>query len=181
VTTESLARRFALSTDLPERFFAVEADRISRACLEMARRFRRGGRLLVFGEGAQASDARHVAVEFMHPVLVGKRALPALALEPVRGAFGAQIDALVREADIAMGLAAGAPGGHLLDALERARHRGALTIALSAGPHPAALSPVVDFSFTVPCEDPLGAQEVHETLYHILWELVHVFFDHDAI
>jgi len=181
MTTESLARRFALSTDLPERFFAAEADQISRACLEMARRFRRGGRLLVFGEGAQASDARHVAVEFMHPVLVGKRALPALALEPASGAFAAQIDALVRDTDIAMGLAAGAASDHILDALERARRRGALTLALSASPPPAGFGPAVDFSFTVPCDDPLGAQEIHETLYHILWELVHVFFDHDAI
>ena len=69
-----LARRFALSVDVPHRFFHANAEPISQACLAMARRFERGGRLLVFGEGAQASDAEHVAVEFVHPVLVGKRA-----------------------------------------------------------------------------------------------------------
>ena len=46
----------------------------------MARRFSQGGRLLAFGNGAQATDAQHVSVEFVHPVIVGKRALPALAL-----------------------------------------------------------------------------------------------------
>jgi D-sedoheptulose 7-phosphate isomerase len=50
-------------------------------CRELADRFGRGGRLLAVGASAQArSDARHVAVEFVHPVIVGKRALPALAL-----------------------------------------------------------------------------------------------------
>ena len=47
----------------------------------MAERFARGGRLIAFGRTPAArSDARHVAVEFVHPVIVGKRALPALAL-----------------------------------------------------------------------------------------------------
>ena len=44
----------------------------------MAERFLRGGRLLAFGRGPYATDAQHVSVEFVHPVIVGKRALPAL-------------------------------------------------------------------------------------------------------
>src|ERR671936_2974635 len=77
---ELAVRRFEQSTDVPTRFFDEYADVIPRACLEMARRFQRGGRLLVFGEGAQATDAQHGSVEFVHPVIVGKRALPAVAL-----------------------------------------------------------------------------------------------------
>jgi D-sedoheptulose 7-phosphate isomerase len=65
------------------RFFATEAPRLARLCQEMAERFARGGRLLACGTtAAEWSDARHVAVEFVHPVIVGKRALPALALPP---------------------------------------------------------------------------------------------------
>src|SRR5207247_10279368 len=56
------------------------AGRIAEACWSMARRFHQGGRLLAFGNGAWATDAQHVSVEFVHPVIVGKRALPALAL-----------------------------------------------------------------------------------------------------
>ena len=63
-------------------FFAAESARLAALCDEMAQRFLRGGRLLAVGE---ESDARHVAVEFVHPVIVGKRALPALAL-PTLGA-----------------------------------------------------------------------------------------------
>ena len=79
---ELLARR----TEAGERFFAAEAERIARLCHGMAERFARGGRLLALGVSDQArSDARHVAVEFVHPVIVGKRALPALALVGERG------------------------------------------------------------------------------------------------
>jgi D-sedoheptulose 7-phosphate isomerase len=66
-----------------ERWFTAGADRIARLCLAMAERFARGGRLLALGGSPQDwSDAHHVAVEFVHPVIVGKRALPALALAP---------------------------------------------------------------------------------------------------
>ena len=72
----------AARVDANERFFAAEADRLTQVCHEMAERFARGGRLLAFGARRRStwSDARHVAVEFVHPVIVGKRALPALAL-----------------------------------------------------------------------------------------------------
>jgi len=61
-------------------FFTREADRLAHACQEMSERFLRGGRLLAFGQGQYLTDAQHVSVEFVHPVIVGKRALPALDL-----------------------------------------------------------------------------------------------------
>src|SRR5437660_8484218 len=75
-----VAARFEQSMTVPETFFTSEAGQIAEACWSMARRFHQGGRLLAFGNGAWATDAQHVSVEFVHPVIVGKRALPALAL-----------------------------------------------------------------------------------------------------
>ena len=95
----------------------------------MAERFARGGRLVAFGEGPVArSDARHVAVEFVHPVIVGKRALPALALTAEGGPVGAQVDLLVEPTDIALAF-----GEHpeTVAALGLARERGCLTLAAS--------------------------------------------------
>src|SRR5262249_30088455 len=60
-------------------FFEREAERLARACHAMARQSSRGGTLIPFGTGAAATDASHAAVEFMHPVIVGKRALPAIS------------------------------------------------------------------------------------------------------
>ena len=59
---------------------AGQADAVAAACHAMAVRFHQGGRLVVFGTGGPSADAQHVAVEFVHPVIVGKRALPAISL-----------------------------------------------------------------------------------------------------
>jgi D-sedoheptulose 7-phosphate isomerase len=56
-----------------EAFFNAEAPRLAEACHEMSRRFLAGGRLLAFGNGSAATDAQHVSVEFVHPIIVGKR------------------------------------------------------------------------------------------------------------
>src|SRR5580704_3233439 len=83
-----LARNQVLDT-----FFAREASRLAEAGREMSARFLRGGRLLAFGCGPYATDAQHVSVEFVHPVIVGKRALPALYLSL---AFQAWLKTLVQ-------------------------------------------------------------------------------------
>ena len=66
-------------------FFSREAPRLASACRDMSDRFLKGGRLLAFGRGPYATDAQHVSVEFVHPVIVGKRALPALDLSMLFG------------------------------------------------------------------------------------------------
>src|SRR5947209_3880577 len=132
-----VAARFEQSMSVPEAFFATEAGRIAEACWAMARRFYQGGRLFAFGNGAWATDAQHVSVEFVHPVIVGKRALPALALTndsatlsglmargDVHTSFARQLGVLARPQDIAMGLS---PDGHCANvaaALTAARHLG---------------------------------------------------------
>ena len=69
-----------LRNDILEEFFSQEKRKLAEACREMSERFLSGGRLLAFGRGACSTDAQHVSVEFVHPVIVGKRALPALDL-----------------------------------------------------------------------------------------------------
>lgn len=174
------AERFAATNAVAERFFAARADDIARACETMAERFQRGGRLLACGDGAQRSDVAHVVVEFMHPVVVGKRALPALALPPVRGGgASAALDVLARKPDILLLLDAGSIDGDAARLLERARGRDLVTLALAGGA--ASAIPAATHAFVVPSDDPCIVQETHEMLYHVLWELVHVFLDHRAV
>ena len=110
-----------------ERFFSREAPRLAEACREMSERFLRGGRLLAFGRGPYATDAQHVSVEFVHPVIVGKRALPALDLSVL---FRPWLEAILRPEDIVMGF--GPPEGDLevWATLQQARRQGAMTFAL---------------------------------------------------
>jgi D-sedoheptulose 7-phosphate isomerase len=150
-----------------ELFFRREAPRLAEACHEMSRRFLAGGRLLAFGNGSAATDAQHVSVEFVHPVIVGKRALPALDLGPN---FETHLPIILRPEDMVMGFAFPERDAAVERALLVARERGALTFALAGD--------VGDYSFALPDEDPFVIQEVFEVLYHMLWETVHVYFEH---
>jgi D-sedoheptulose 7-phosphate isomerase len=150
-----------------ERVFSREASRLAQACREMSERFLRGGRLLAFGRGPYATDAQHVSVEFVHPVIVGKRALPALDLSIL---FRPWLQTIVRSEDIVMGF--GPPEGDPMvwASLEEARARDAMTFALPGTEGSYALEAATD--------DPFMHQELIEILYHTLWETVHVFFEH---
>jgi D-sedoheptulose 7-phosphate isomerase len=139
----------------------------------MAERFARSGRLLALGRTPVArSDARHVAVEFVHPVIVGKRALPALGLAAEGGPLAMQAAAVLEPDDVAVAFEADADPESRA-ALELARERGCLTIAFGAVG--------AEWEFVPDADDPFVRQELIETLYHVLWELVHVFFDHRGL
>jgi D-sedoheptulose 7-phosphate isomerase len=142
----AIGRHYQAVLATGEAFFAARAPELASTCWGMARRFHRGGRLLIHAEpGPAFSDAQHNAVEFIHPVLVGKRALPATA---------------VREAAWI------------------ARIRGPDDICMEVGP----TSMTVDEQlFQVETDDALVGQEILETAYHELWELVHVFFEHEGL
>jgi D-sedoheptulose 7-phosphate isomerase len=168
--TAQIEQRLLARNQLLESFFATEAPKLAVACREMSERFLRGGRLLAFGRGPYATDAQHVSVEFVHPVIVGKRALPALDLSM---AFMPWLITLVHADDMVMGF--GPPDGdsEVSAALDFAHQRGAMTFALpgAAGSYfaPAAT------------HDPFMHQELVEILYHTLWETVHVFFEHHEL
>jgi D-sedoheptulose 7-phosphate isomerase len=156
-------------TDANALFFEREAERIARLCHRLAERFARGGRLISLGESPQArSDVRHVAVEFVHPVIVGKRALPAIGLSREGGSLERQVELVAGADDIAIGFDAGSAA-----ALALARERGCLTIAYE----PLG----AEWEFEPPSPDPFIRQELAETHYHLLWELCHVFFEHRGL
>jgi D-sedoheptulose 7-phosphate isomerase len=166
----TVAALLAERTECNARFFEQSAGRLARVCHLMAERFARGGRLIAFGRSPAArSDARHVAVEFVHPVIVGKRALPAIGLAGEGGDIGGQVALIAARDDVAMGF-----GADCEAALAVARERGCLTIAFARGTG-------AEWEFEPPSDDPYIRQELVETLYHVLWELVHVFFEHRGL
>lgn len=164
--TTHIERRLLERNQVLESFFAVEALRLAKACREMSERFFRGGRLLAFGRGPYATDAQHVSVEFVHPVIVGKRALPALDLSL---AFVPWLKTLVQADDMVMGFGPPEGDGEVWTALEAASERGAMTFALPGASGSYFAGPTT--------HDPFIHQELIEVLYHTLWETVHVFFE----
>jgi D-sedoheptulose 7-phosphate isomerase len=186
---ELFARRTA-----PTRALAEHAEAVARACRDIAERFRRGGRLLVFAAGGAATDAQHIAVEFTHPVIVGKRALPALSLtndwptlstiietDGFDECFAHQVRLLARRDDIALGLAPDGRSPAVARGLDAAADAGLLTVAMVGGDGgPIAAQQRVDHVLTVDSDDPRIVKEVQVTTYHILWELAHVFLERSS-
>ncbi len=179
----------------PARLLASDAEQVARACHAMAVRFHRGGKLVVFGSGGPTTDAQHVAVEFVHPVIVGKRALPAIALtndvatvtgvagrEGLAEIFAHQLRYLAEPEDVALGLSSDGHDPAVLRGLEVAAERGLLTVALLGGDGGTiAAAGVAEHLLLARSDDPLVVKEVHVTTYHVLWELVHVFLEQPGV
>ncbi|MDH2429024.1 SIS domain-containing protein [Sphaerisporangium sp. TRM90804] len=177
------------------RRLAEDSELISRACRDMAARFHRGGKLIVFGSGGAGTDASHIAVEFMHPVIVGKRALPSIALSndvsTVTGvgarnglaeAFAHQVRHWAGPGDMALGVSPDGRCATVLRGLEQAHELGLFTLALVGGDGgPIAGSAAVDHVLVAGSADPAVVKEIHVTAYHVLWELVHVFHAQYAV
>ncbi len=165
-----VADRVRARNPIVRAFFAEEAPRLTDACALLAARLARGGRIFAFGRGPYATDAAHVSVEFVHPVIVGKRALPAI---DASASFDAMLAALATPEDIAIGF--GPPEGDddVLAALARARRRGVLTFAFPGRGDDA------EYSVRAPTGDTHVHQELFEILGHTMYESVHVFLEHD--
>jgi D-sedoheptulose 7-phosphate isomerase len=172
--TSQVEERLLDRNPIVEEFFSGEAIRLAEACRAMSERFIAGGRLLAFGRGPYTTDAQHVSVEFVHPVIVGKRALPALDVSML---FRPWIEAILHPEDIVMGF--GPPDGddEILSTLRFAMERKALTFALS-GAGQGSSFPLPHYAVCSPTSDPFIYQEIIEILYHVLWESVHVFLEH---
>ncbi|MGH3904454.1 MAG: D-sedoheptulose-7-phosphate isomerase [Pseudonocardiaceae bacterium] len=187
---QAFARRTEATTALGR-----DAEAVGRACYDMALRFHRGGRLVCFGNGSAAADAAHIVVEFVHPVIVGKRALPAMSLSndtatmsgtARQGGFEDSFAAPLRlhavAEDIALGISADGECPNVARALEVAHDAGMLTVALVGGDG-GRIGRIagLDHVLIARSEDPRVVKEVHVTAYHVLWELVHVFFEQPGV
>ena len=153
---------------------AALADSIETLCAvcgELAARIAAGGRLFVLGSGRARTDAHHRALVFLHPVIVGKRAVPAVALDP--GAEPGELERFATPGDVAIAVIGPEPAPAVWRALASARERGLLAIALAARSDAASGVHWLDPGAT----DPLLAKEGRVVTYHLLWELTHVLLE----
>jgi D-sedoheptulose 7-phosphate isomerase len=190
---EKVMRKCRESVEVKQKFFDRYADQIAALSQRMAERFQRGQRLWVMGNGGSACDAQHVAVEFIHPIIEKRRALPALDLVsqiPVVTAisndkdfarvFIDQIELWGEKDDMALAISTSGQSPNLIYALEAARDKRMLTISFS-GKDGGRLPDVSDFCFTVPSFSIHRIQESHVALLHILWDLIHVAMGEEDI
>jgi D-sedoheptulose 7-phosphate isomerase len=182
----SILRKCRESMATKEQFFNEQADRIAECCTALAKAFNNGARLLVMGNGGSSCDAAHVSVEFMHPIIEKRPPLPALALttdtalltavgndQDFSVAFLQQLRMLGRRGDIALGISTSGKSANINRALQAARELGMITVGFS-GRDGGRIPEFCDWCFTVPSFSIHRIQETHETLLHILWDLIHV-------
>jgi D-sedoheptulose 7-phosphate isomerase len=190
---ESILAKARESAELKLRFLDENAVALERCARALASRFQRGGRLLVMGNGGSACDAQHIAVEFQHPIIEKRRALPAMALGadlPLLTAIGNDTDfarAFVeplelhgRPDDAALGISTSGAAANVNRALRRAADHGMLTIGF-AGRDGGAMVELCDFCFVVPSWSIHRVQETHVVLLHLLWDQVHVALGEDDV
>ncbi len=163
--TSLVQSQFALRNQVSATEIPPRCQALANLSREMSDRFLRGGRLLALGLGPYSTDAEHISVEFVHPVIVGKRALPALDVSSSPG----MLEVLAREDDIVMGFGPPEADPAVDKRLAVAARRGALVCQW-----PGRLGQV---EMPAVSRDPFIHQELTELMYHTLWETVHVFFE----
>lgn len=194
----SLLEKARESVETKTQFFADNKDKILAASLQMAKAFHRGRKLLVCGNGGSATDAQHIAVEFMHPITVGRKALPAICLANDMAmvtavandvgfddVFTRQVIALGKAGDVLLGVSTSGNSKNLMHAFATARRLKMTTVGFagSDGGEMAelALGGLLDYCLIVPTASIHRIQETHVALYHIMWDLVHTLLQHNSL
>jgi D-sedoheptulose 7-phosphate isomerase len=183
---DAVLRKARESAETKEQFFSAEADRIVACCRAIADAFASGGRLFAMGNGGSACDAEHLALEFVHPVFAKRAALPAVALgtssallsavgndQDFSLALAAELRLHARPGDVAVAISTSGRSASVVRALEVARELRLVTVGLT-GKDGGALRELCEHCFVVPSFSIHRIQETHETLIHVIWDLVHV-------
>jgi D-sedoheptulose 7-phosphate isomerase len=189
----AIARKVRESHEIGARFFDENAAALETCVAALAERFRLGGRLFVIGNGGSACDAAHVAVEFLHPIVEKRRALPAISLatdtalltavgndSDFASVFERQLDVLGGAGDAVLGISTSGASANVIRGLARARRERLLTIGF-AGRDGGRMPDVCDHCFVVKAWSIHRVQETHTLLLHLLWDLVHVALGEDDV
>jgi len=184
--SEAILRKVRESANVKQQFFETNAAVIERLSTAMAAQFRQGKKLFVMGNGGSACDALHIAVEFKHPIIEKRRPLPAEALMADMATVSAiandvdfsrvfvkQLRLTAQPGDMVLAISSSGKSPNLIYALQAARERAMMTVAF-CGKDGGRLADIAEYCLTVPSFSIHRIQEVHGTLIHILWDMIHV-------
>ncbi|MBW6521241.1 MAG: D-sedoheptulose 7-phosphate isomerase [Desulfoarculaceae bacterium] len=175
------------SIQAQEAFAKEQGEVIGALALQMVLTIRRGGKILLFGNGGSAADAQHMAAEFVNRFLINRRPMAALALTTDTSVltsigndfsfdeiFVKQMQALGKSEDLALGISTSGGSVNVLKAMEVAREIGMVTAALTGGlaGDGGAVGRAADFVLNVPSDKTPHIQEAHLWAEHLLCELV---------
>jgi D-sedoheptulose 7-phosphate isomerase len=190
---EKILRKCGESVEMKEKFFSQYAETIEAMARDMAQRFANGKKLLVMGNGGSLCDALHFSVEFTHPIIEKRRAFPVVPLMTDIATMTAisndidysrvyvnQLRLLGQPGDMALAVSTSGKSPNLIYALEAAKEQQLLTIAW-VGKDGGRLADIADYCFIVPSYSIHRIQEVHATLVHVAWDLIHIALGEDDV
>jgi D-sedoheptulose 7-phosphate isomerase len=181
---DRIIKIFEESARVQTAFAKENAEKINDVVRLIAQAFREGKKVILFGNGGSATDASHIAAEFVNRFLMERPPLPAIALNTDAAVmtsisndydysqvFSKQLAALGHEGDIVIALSTSGNSPNVLKAVEVAKKNGMKIIAITGGTG-GKLAPLADYSFIVATKHTPRIQETHITLGHTICEMV---------
>jgi D-sedoheptulose 7-phosphate isomerase len=181
---DAIIKTFEESANVKTAFVRENADRIVEVVHLIARTLREGGKVILFGNGGSATDASHIAAEFVNRFLIDRPPLPAIALNTDPAVmtsigndfgfdevFSKQLAALGREGDVVIAISTSGNSANVLKALEVAKSLGLRTVVLTGGTG-GKMAGMADHTFIVPSRHTPHIQETHITLGHVICQMV---------
>ena len=146
--------------------------------------YKKGGKLVIFGNGGSASDAQHIAGELVSKFYLDRPMLNALALNvnssiitaiandiSYDDVFARQVEHLVDYRDVVIGLSTSGNSRNVIKALQVAKNKGAVAIGFT-GRNGGKLKDCVNVLVNIPSDSTPRIQEAHILTGHIICELV---------
>ena len=145
---------------------------------------KKGGKILLFGNGGSAADAQHIAAELVGRYKVERKSLPAIALTTDTSVltaigndfgfvhvFDHQVEALANKGDVAIGISTSGNSINVINALKVASKLNCNTIGFT-GQHGGEMNKICNINLSVPSEDTPRIQEMHILIGHTICHLI---------
>ena len=178
VVIKQIEASIALQKDL-----VTQADTIIKIAAQMVGAFRRGNKVLLFGNGGSAADAEHIACELAGKFTLYRDPLPAIALTTNTSSltaiandfgydevFARQLRGLLNKGDVVIGISTSGNSSNVIKAIEEAKKNGAVTVALTG--QGGKLKEIAEYVLSIPSTDTPRVQEAHIVAGHIICYLV---------
>ena len=160
------------------------SEKIEESINEIIKCFKRGNKIIVFGNGGSAADAQHIVAEFIGRFQKERKSLPAISLTTDSSiitslandysyniVFSRQCESLVSKGDVVVGISTSGKSKNVEEGIKTAKKKGAITIGL-LGSDGGTIKDFTDISIIVPSINTARIQEVHRVIYHIICDVV---------
>jgi len=182
--TEVISAYINASLEAIKKFFNANSDLVNQAARTAAETIKKGGKILIFGNGGSAADAQHFACELVNRYLLSRKALPAIALSTDTSSltaigndlgfefvFARQIEALGNPGDLAIGISTSGKSQNVTFALKTAKNLKLRTIGITGG-NGGDMPSVCDLCMIVAHDITPVIQQVHGMIIHLLSDLI---------